>query len=62
MAVLKFAKPQETTHMPTLNDIYKLAASTDARLDAMEKKLDEVEGELRDGIRTLLATFAPKGD
>lgn len=62
MPVLKFAKPQETIVMPTLNDIYQLAASTDARLDAMEKKLDEVEGELRDGIRTLLATFAPKAD
>lgn len=63
MPVLKFApKPQETEAMPTLNDLYQLAKSTDARLDAMDRKLEAVESEVREGIRALLETFSPQAD
>ena len=58
MAVLKFAqKPQETEKMPTLNDVYKLAESTDRRLDAMEDKLENIHAELRVAVRGLVESF-----
>lgn len=49
--------PVETETMPTLNDVYKLAESTDKRLNAMEDKLDALHAELRVAIRGLVESF-----
>lgn len=49
--------PVETETMPTLNDVYKLAESTDRRLDAMEDKLENIHAELRVAIRGLVESF-----
>lgn len=63
MTLLKLAqKPQETETMPTLNDVYKLAESTDRRLDAMEDKLDALHAELRVAIRGLVESFEGRQD
>lgn len=58
MALLKLAqKPQEIDKMPTLNDVYQLAESTDRRLDVIEDKLNNIEAELRVAIRGLVESF-----
>lgn len=63
MTLLKLAqKPQETEPMPTLNDVYKLAESTNKRLDAMEDKLDSIHAELRVAIRGLVESFGGRQD
>lgn len=63
MILLKLAqKPQETETMPTLNDVYKLAESTDRRLDAMEDKLENIHAELRVAIRGLVESLGGRQD
>lgn len=52
--------PMETETMPTLNDVYQLAESTDRRLDVIEGKLNNIEAELRVAIRGLMEAFPPK--
>lgn len=54
--------PVETETMPTLNDVYKLAESTDRRLDAMEDKLENIHAELRVAIRGLVESFGGRQD
>lgn len=54
--------PVETETMPTLNDVYKLAESTDRRLNAMEDKLDALHAELRVAIRGLMESFGGRQD
>lgn len=52
--------PMETETMPTLNDVYKLAESTDRRLDAMEDKLDALHAEVSVAIGALMEHFQGK--